>query len=70
MDMKFLRGSIRHDLDHGSESEFAKKTLRNADVFAKYSGKRTPEECGPDEFLGAQLRILHALVEFLKELKP
>ncbi|MEZ4651559.1 MAG: hypothetical protein R3E97_22725, partial [Candidatus Eisenbacteria bacterium] len=69
MDVKFLRADVRHDLDHGSETDVAKKVTRNAAVFQKYSGKKTPEECGPDEFMSIQLKLLQALVEFLTELK-
>ena len=59
----------RHDLDHGSEKDVAKKLTRNAGVFEKYSGKKAPEECGPDEFLGVQLRVLRELTKFLNALK-
>lgn len=69
MDIKFLRADLRHDLDHGTENEVAKKITRSSTIFQKYSGKRTPEECGPDEFLSVQLRVLQALVQFLSELK-
>jgi len=69
MDVKFLRADIRHDLDHGAKKNVAKKITRNAAVFEKYSGKKTPEECGPDEFLIIQLRVLQALVQFLTNLK-
>ena len=67
LDVKFLRADVRHDLDHGTE--FSKKVTRNAAVFCKYSGKKTPEECGPDEFIGTQLRMLEGLVRFLSDLK-
>jgi len=69
MDVKFLRGDVRHDLDHGSEKDIANKLTRNAAVFEKYAGKKTPEECGPDEFLSIQLKLLQNLVEFLTHLK-
>ena len=69
IDVKSLRAGVRHDLDHGPESEVSKKVIRNSDVFHKYSGKRTPEECGPDEFMSVQLKILQALVSFLTALK-
>ena len=69
MDIKFLRSDIRHDLDHGSASSAAKKLKRSANAFEKYSGKKTPEECGRDEFASMQLRILTALVQFLTDLK-
>jgi hypothetical protein len=69
MDVKFLRADIRHDLDHGSTTDRSKKMTRNATVFEKYSGKKTPEECGPDEFLSVQLRVLQGLTHFLADLK-
>jgi len=69
MDIKFLRADVRHDLDHGTQKDVAKKVTRNAAVFQKYSGKKTPEECGPDEFITIQLRILQVLVQFLTSLK-
>ncbi len=47
----------------------AKKVKQVATVFERYAGKRTPEECGPDEFMGAQLRILKALVMFLTAIR-
>ena len=68
MDVKFLRTSIRHDVDHGTPSKVAKKRMRNAGVFRKYSGKDTPGECGPDEFLATQLRVYAAMRTFLERL--
>ena len=65
MNVKFLRTAVRHDVDHGSESEVQKKRLRVGEVFERYSGKKSPEECGPEEFLGTQTRILEALHDFL-----
>lgn len=70
MDIKFLRTAERHDLDHGSEGEARAKRLRVAAAFKKYSGKESPSECGSDEFLATQCRILQALLEFLINLKP
>jgi hypothetical protein len=61
MDVKFLRTGVRHDVDHGDEGEIHKKRIRAAATFEKYSGKKTPEECGPEEFLSLQTRILQAL---------
>lgn len=69
MDVKFLRADVRHDLDHGTEKDVARKMTRNATVFKKYAGKMTPEECGPDEFMTIQLRILQTLAQFLNNLK-
>lgn len=69
MDVKFLRTAVRHDVDHGSEAEVQKKRLRAGEIFERYGGKKSPEECGPEEFLGTQTRILVALHDFLVTLK-
>lgn len=68
MDVKFLRTGVRHDVDHGGEAEIRKKRLRAAEAFEKYSGKKTPEECGPEEFLSAQIRLLQTLLTCLQSL--
>lgn len=68
MDIKFLRNDIRHDVDHGSESDVIKKRLRAGNIFEKYSGKKAPEECGPEEFLSAHIRLLTEMVSFLQVL--
>lgn len=68
MDVKFLRTALRHDINHGDDSEIRKKRQRATETFEKYSGKKTPEECGPEEFLSAQVRILKGLLSFLNNL--
>ena len=68
MDVKFLRTAVRHDVDHGSETEVQKKRLRASETFERYSGKKSPEECGPEEFLGTQTRILEGLHKLLATL--
>lgn len=68
MDIKHLRTPLRHDQNHGKRREIAKSIKRSAEVFERYSGKKSPEECGPEDFLIAQLRILSGMQEFLKEL--
>jgi hypothetical protein len=65
MDVKFLRTAIRHDVDHGSEGDIQKKRIRASEVFERYSGKKSSEECGPDEFLATHSRILAKLIGFL-----
>ena len=65
MDVKFLRSALRHDVDHGDAAETRKKMLRAGETFKKYSGKKTPEECGPEELLSTQLRILQGLLRFV-----
>lgn len=66
MDVKHLRTAIRHDVDHGTPEEIKKKKVRAAEIFEKYSGKKSPEECGPEEFLATQTRVLSALYVFLQ----
>jgi hypothetical protein len=68
MDVKFLRTSIRHDVDHGESTEAKKKLTRNAVVVKKYSGKVTLGECSPEEILSAQIRVMDAMDIFLKSL--
>ena len=68
IDIKFLRTSLRHDVDHGEPSEVKKKLVRNADVFKKYSGKVSLGECSPEEILLTQLRIVEKALTFLKAL--
>jgi hypothetical protein len=67
MDVKFLRTAIRYDVSHGSTSEVRSKKIRAGETFEKFSGKKTPEECGPEEFLSTQVRILRELVSFLSD---
>jgi hypothetical protein len=68
MDVKFLRTSLRHDVDHGDSNEAKKKHIRNADVFKKYSGKVTLGECSPEGILVTQLRIMEEALSFLRTL--
>lgn len=68
MDVKFLRTHLRHDLDHGPEADAAKKRRRAGGAFKKYVGKRSLGECGPEDFLGSQLRLLRALKVMLQGL--
>ena len=68
MDVKFLHTGIRHDLDHGDASEGVKKRLRKGSVFEKFSGKKSPQECGPEDFLATQMRLLSEFLSFLQKL--
>jgi len=68
MDIKFLRTAIRHDQNHGNQREIARKLKRGGVIFQKYSGKKSPDECGPDDFLAAQLRLLTEMRSFLADL--
>jgi hypothetical protein len=69
MDVKFLRTAIRHDVDHGDTKDIAKKRKRAGDTFRKYSAKNTPEECGEEQLLAVQTKLLAACLEMLKQLK-
>lgn len=68
MDVKFLRTAVRHDVDHGSPNDVAKKEKRAAAVFKHYSGKTSIGECGPEELLATQFRILKGARSFLESL--
>jgi len=68
MDVKFLRTGLRHDVDHGSAAEIAKKKRQHATTFQKYSGKKTLGECGPEDFLATQLRLYAEMRDFLEAL--
>jgi hypothetical protein len=68
MDVKILRTMLRHDEDHGSKKEIEKKRKKNSETFKRYSGKKTPSECGSQDFLATQLSILSALKSFLETL--
>jgi hypothetical protein len=68
IDIKILRTMLRHDEDHGNKKEIEKKRKRNAEVFKRYSSKKTPAECGPQDFLATQLSVLSALKTFLETL--
>lgn len=69
MDVKFLRTAIRHDIDHGKDREVAKKMKRAGATFRKYSSKQTPDECGEEELVAAQSKLLARCLEMLKNLK-
>jgi hypothetical protein len=68
MDVKHLRTVLRHDVDHGDPNTAAKTRRRGSEVFAKYSGKKTPRECSSEEFLAAQLRLLRGAQDMLAKL--
>jgi hypothetical protein len=69
MDVKFLRTSLRHDVDHGDQKEITKKLKRAGEAFRKYAPKETPDECGETELVGVQSRLLATCLEMLKSLK-
>jgi hypothetical protein len=69
MDIKFLRTAIRHDMDHGDDKEIAKKMKRAGETFRKYSSKQTPDECGEEDLVATQSKLLARCSEMLKNLK-
>lgn len=68
MDVKFLRNYLRHDLDHGDAKDAAKKRRRGARILKKYAGKGSLGECGPEDFMAAQPRLLEGLKRMLTAL--
>lgn len=69
MDVKFLRTAIRHDVDHGNTKDVAKKMRRAGETFRKYSSKQTPDECGEEDLVAVQSKLLAQCSEMLKSLK-
>lgn len=68
MDIKFLRTALRHDVDHGNEKEIAAKMKRAGETFRKYAPRQTPEECGQEDFIALQSKLLLGCLEMLKKL--
>jgi hypothetical protein len=66
IDVKHLRTGLRHDVDHGEEKDIAKKRKLIGTTFGKYSGKKSPSECGPAEFLATQLKLLGEMQSFVQ----
>ena len=69
MDVKFLRTALRHDVDHGDEKDVAKKMKRAGKTFLKYSTKQTPEECGEEDLLSVQTKLLARCLGMLRSLR-
>lgn len=68
MELKALRTSFRHDVDHGEEKKVRSKRMRHGEICRKYSGKPSPQECSPNELLLTQDRLLEAAAEMLRRL--
>lgn len=66
MDVKLLRNEFRHDLDHGQESDVAKKRQRGGDVVCRYFGVTTPSEAGGVQCRAAQMRLLSGFRKMLR----
>lgn len=64
--VKWLRHYYRHDLDHGSHDEAARKFRRIGDVFRELAG--SAELTSPSQWRMAQLRLLTRLSEALQDL--
>lgn len=60
-DVVMLRTDLRHDVDHGKQSKIRAKEKRLAEVILKYSGKRSIQLLGKEDFLALQLGILDGL---------
>jgi hypothetical protein len=68
LDVNALRTEIRHDVDHGKESDVAKKRKRNAKAFAKYAGSASPQTLSVDQFPMVQYGLLSAIDSDLRKL--
>lgn len=68
LDVKFLRTQLRHDLDHGAESEAATKRQRGAAVLQKYLGTGTLRGASVGQLRAAHFRLLLGLRKLVKAL--
>ncbi len=66
-DVKFL-SEMRREMKQGAFKEAAKKGARANGIIEKYCGRKTAEECGPEDFLTIQSRVMELLAGFLKHL--
>jgi hypothetical protein len=67
-DVVMLRTDLRHDVDHGKQSKIRAKEKRLAEVILKYSGKRSIQLLGKEDFLALHLGILDGLKNQLDSL--
>lgn len=68
VDANKLRTMLRHDVDHGSAAEAAKKRKALAAVFAKYAGVNSPDAVDPAQFPLVQANVLGAIESDLQVL--
>ena len=62
-DIRLLRTGIRHDVDHGKQTNIKKKKIAIGDTFSKFSGgPRSPETLSPESFRYVQANILSSIV--------
>ena len=67
-DVQLLRTDLAHDVDHGSQSEVARKRRNIGTVFAKYAGSPSPRTVAPEQLAAIQGRILAAVLAALEDL--
>jgi hypothetical protein len=68
VDVKFLRTQLRHDLDHGGETDTVKKRRRGGEVLRRYLGVPSLKEASVEQLRTAQLRLLNGLRRLMKNL--
>ena len=68
-DVRDLRTSLRHDVDHGPSGQAAKKRRELAAVFRKYSGAATPEVVPIRALPVIQLKLLETFRAMLLDIK-
>jgi len=67
MDVKLLRTGLRPGPDHGDAGEATKKRVCKETVSEKFSGGKSPQEFGPEDFLTTQLRLFSKCLGFLEK---
>lgn len=65
-DIKHLRTDVRHDTEHGDESEIRKKEARMGEAYLRYIGKRLPQD--ERDWLKLQAGIYDALQKLMSDL--
>lgn len=67
--IKHLRNEIRHDLEHGKETEVIKKKQRFSNIVEKYTGKTVYEALSQGDFYNFQCGLIQGVLSFLEKLK-
>lgn len=68
VDVNMLRTLNEHDVDHGKASKVVKKKKELATIFEKFSGEKSPSVLELTKFIVAQVNILGALENDLRQL--
>ena len=68
MDVKFLRTQLRHDLDHGGETDSVTRRRRSGEVLRRYLGAPSLKGASAEQLRAAQLRLLNGLRKLMKSL--